>query len=151
MKTILALLFNFVLVALAFALVGRAAAAALPYQVRGSIDVGTLENSVFSLGGTMYLLENINSGYIDNAGRWFDEFRGHSYARVRRLDDGVVVVNISSTIGYVRPRKDTVHYVGTLQLTLTADSTRLDSILTGIHERLRRPFPQQALDIWDEP
>ena len=127
MTTLFALLFNSVLAAFAFALVGRTAAAALPYQVQGSISVGTLENSVFSLGGTKYLLENINSGYTDNAGRWFDEFRGHSYARVRRLDDGVVVVNVSSTIGYVRPWEDTRRWSrGTLQLTPTADSTTFD-------------------------
>jgi len=71
-----------------------------PYTVAGTIDVGTLENSIFSWHGTLYLLENINSQYDDQAGNWCPEFDGHSYARVRRLHDGVVVSNISSTIGY---------------------------------------------------
>ena len=71
-----------------------------PYTVEGTIDVGTLENSVFFWHDTLYLLENINSGYIDQAGHWFPEFNGHSYARIRRLDNGAVITNISSSIGY---------------------------------------------------
>jgi hypothetical protein len=57
------------------------------------------------------LLENANSGYDDNAGKWFPEFKGHSYARVRRLDNGVVIANISSTIGYgfISPYPDYTH------------------------------------------
>lgn len=34
-----------------------------PYKVEGTIDVGTLENSIFSWKGSLYLLENVNSGY----------------------------------------------------------------------------------------
>jgi hypothetical protein len=76
--------------------------AAKPYAVDGTIDVGTLENSLFSWRGTMYLLENIADAYYGSAGRWpeFAAFKGHSYARVRRLADGFVVANISSTIGF---------------------------------------------------
>ena len=72
----------------------------VPYTVDGTIDVGTLENSIFSWHGTLYLLENIGAGYIDDASHWYPEFAGHSYCRVRRLLDGVVVANISSSIGY---------------------------------------------------
>lgn len=71
-----------------------------PYQVQGSYEVGTLENSLFSWKGALYLLENVNSGYAANAGVWFPEFKNHSYARIRRFDNGVVVCNISSSIGY---------------------------------------------------
>ena len=71
-----------------------------PYTVQGAIDVGTLENSIFSWKGVLYLLENVNEGYHDSAGKYFPAFKGHSYARVRRLMDGVVLVNITSTIGY---------------------------------------------------
>ena len=48
------------------------------YTVEGSIDVGTLENSVFQWKGKMYLLENFGCGYIDHAGKWFPQFKGHS-------------------------------------------------------------------------
>lgn len=71
-----------------------------PYTVLGSYEVGTLENSLFSWHGTLYLLENINGDYAGNAGVWFPEYQGHSYARIRRFDNGIVVCNISSSIGY---------------------------------------------------
>lgn len=71
-----------------------------PYTVHGSIDVGTLENSLFLWKSTMYVLENLGCGYIDHAGLWFPAFKGHSYARVRQLDSGIVIANISSTIGF---------------------------------------------------
>ena len=78
----------------------RAAAPPKPYTVAGTVDVGTLENSIFSWHGTLYLLKNNSSGYDIYGGRWFPEFDGHSHARVRRLNDGVVVSNISAIIGY---------------------------------------------------
>ena len=43
---------------------------ALPYQKRGSIDVGTFENTIFWWKHTTYLVENINCGYADHAGTW---------------------------------------------------------------------------------
>lgn len=49
------------------------------YEVEGSIDVGTLENSMFYWKGVMYLLENLGCGYIDHAGNWFPEFKGYIY------------------------------------------------------------------------
>ena len=85
-----------VFASLSVCVIGRAASAK-PYDVLGSIDVGTLENSIFSWHGALFLLENIGSKYIDHVG---GEFDGHSYARIRHLDSGAVVVNISSTIGY---------------------------------------------------
>ena len=55
----------------------------LPYTVRGTIDIGTLENSIFSwpAGGSLYLLENINAQYVDTAGKWFPEFAGLRVSR----------------------------------------------------------------------
>jgi len=70
------------------------------YEVQGSIDVDTLENSIFYFHGVLYLLENIGCGYAEHAGKWFPDFEGHSYARIRELKTGHVVSNISSSIGF---------------------------------------------------
>jgi len=70
------------------------------YTVQGSIDVDTLENTLFMWKDTMYVLENLGCGYADHAGKWIPAFAGHSYARVRQLASGHVVANISSTIGF---------------------------------------------------
>eukprot|EP00662_Eupelagonemidae_sp_cell21_P052985 gene52985-16176_t len=51
-------------------------APARSYDVLGSIDVGTLETSIFLWDG------------------------GHSYARIRELKTGRIVANVSETIGY---------------------------------------------------
>ena len=71
-----------------------------PYQVDGTIEVGTLENTIFSWHGTLYILENIASGWYDSAEQWFPAYKQHSYARIRRFDNGAIVTNISSTIGF---------------------------------------------------
>lgn len=71
-----------------------------PYQNIGSIDIGTLENTIFWWSKQTYALENIGCGYQDHAGIWFPSFANHSYARVRNFDTGEVVANISSTIGF---------------------------------------------------
>eukprot|EP01079_Euglenida_sp_SAG-EU17-18_P004304 gene4304-782_t len=80
------------------------AAADSLYTPVGSIDVGTYENSIFFWpeAGTdgLWLLENIPCSYIDHYGKWDKAFAGHSYARIRSLQTGVVVANISETIGY---------------------------------------------------
>lgn len=39
-------------------------------------------------------------GYIDHAGQWFPEFKGHSYARIRLFETGRIVANISATISH---------------------------------------------------
>jgi hypothetical protein len=80
--------------------VGSCADTTFPYQSRGSIDVGTCENTIFFWNKTMYLVENIVCGYADHAGIWFPEFAGHSYARIRELYTGRVLVNITTSIGY---------------------------------------------------
>lgn len=71
-----------------------------PYESIGSVDVNTLENTLFWWANHTYILENIGCGYIDHAGAWFPEFAGHSYARVRDFTTGAVVANISSSIGF---------------------------------------------------
>lgn len=71
-----------------------------PYTVLGSIDVGTLENSIFLWKGVHYILENIGCGYIDHYGQWDPSFQNHSYARIRKLDSGEIVMNVSATVGY---------------------------------------------------
>ena len=72
----------------------------LGYAVSGSVAVGTLENSLFLFRSRMYILENIGCGFIDHAGQWDPRFANASYARIRELDSGRVVVNISETIGF---------------------------------------------------
>ena len=70
----------------------------LPYKALGSIDVGTGESSIFLFKGTHYLLDNIFCGYIDHFGKWNATFKGHSYVRIRELETGTVIVNVSETI-----------------------------------------------------
>ena len=68
------------------------------YTVLGSIDVGTLETSIFFFGQTHYLLENIGCGYGDHYGQWNASFTGKSYARIRELKSGIIVSNVSESI-----------------------------------------------------
>eukprot|EP01013_Petalomonas_cantuscygni_P023302 TRINITY_DN44719_c0_g1_i1.p1 TRINITY_DN44719_c0_g1~~TRINITY_DN44719_c0_g1_i1.p1 ORF type:complete len:429 (-),score=41.40 TRINITY_DN44719_c0_g1_i1:113-1399(-) len=71
-----------------------------PYHILGSVDVGTDENSIFAWGDKLFLLENIPCSYLDHAGQWFPRFANHSYARIRDAYTGVVVINISTSIGF---------------------------------------------------
>eukprot|EP01051_Picozoa_sp_SAG22_P005310 SAG22_NODE_311_length_12629_cov_20.911891_5_plen_1434_part_00 len=73
-----------------------------PYESLGSIDIDTYENTIFWWGKKTYVLENIPCTYQDHAGNWpaFAAFANHSYARVRDFETGVVVANITSTIGF---------------------------------------------------
>jgi len=65
------------------------------YDVLGSLDVFTMENTQFYWKGSMYLLENIGCHYWGHAGAWQPEvFGNHSYARVRELATGRVVANV---------------------------------------------------------
>lgn len=48
----------------------------------------------------MYVLENIPCKYQEHAGIWQPEYFNHSYARIRELQSGRVVHNISSSIGW---------------------------------------------------
>lgn len=59
----------------------------LPYEALGTVDVGTLETSIFMLNGTRYIQDNIGCGYIDHWGNWpgGEAFKGHSYVRIREL------------------------------------------------------------------
>ena len=70
----------------------------LPYEALGSIDVGTGESSIFLFKGTHYLLDNIFCGYIDHYGKWNKAFTGHSYVRIRTLETGTIIANVSATI-----------------------------------------------------
>lgn len=70
-----------------------------PYKVLGSIDVDTLESTIFAWKGTMYVLENILCGYSDHFGNWNSAFANHSYVRMRDLRTGLITTNISATIG----------------------------------------------------
>ena len=70
------------------------------YVTKGAVEVNTFENSIFLYHGSLYLLENIPCSYAQHCGRWDPAFANHSYARIRRMDDGATVVNITSTIGY---------------------------------------------------
>ena len=87
------------LVALLSSVAGHGPAPSPPYEVLGSIDVATGESSIFLFRGAMYLLENIFCGYIDHAGQWDPRFAGKSYARVRELETGAIVANVTETAG----------------------------------------------------
>ncbi len=70
------------------------------YTVMGSVDVGTYENTIFYWKGVMYNLENIACSYWDHAGIWDSFWGNNSYARVRELESGRVVSNVSTTRGF---------------------------------------------------
>jgi hypothetical protein len=70
-----------------------------PYDVLGSIDVGTGESSIFLFKGTHFILDNIFCGWIDHYGQWDPAFAGHSYVRIRELQSGKVIANVTATIG----------------------------------------------------
>ena len=61
---------------------------------------GTLENTIFWWHNHTFVLENIGCNYADHAGEWFPAFKGHSYARVRDFENGAVVANLTSSIGF---------------------------------------------------
>jgi hypothetical protein len=70
------------------------------YTVRGAIEVDTNENTLFQWEGELYVLENIPCYYSQHASKWDPAYNNSSYARIRRMDSGKIVVNISSTIGF---------------------------------------------------
>ena len=72
----------------------------LPYEALGAIDVGTLETSIFMFNGTRYIQDNIGCGYVDHWGNWPGgaAFKGHSYVRIRELETGITIANVSETI-----------------------------------------------------
>lgn len=71
-----------------------------PFAIQGVVDVQTCENSIFYFNSTVYILENIACDYWDHAGIWDPSYGNHSYARVRELLTGRIVVNITSSIGF---------------------------------------------------
>ena len=83
------------------------------YQKQGSYDVGPCETTPFWWAKTqkMMLVEGICfgrdfdpvSGYWGHAGLWDTRYFGHSYFRIRELESGVVVTNITSSIGFGFP------------------------------------------------
>ena len=81
------------------------------YDVLGSIDVGTGESTIFLWRNKLYILENIFCGYVDHYGQWNATFQGKSYARIRELHSGVIVSNVSETVGtsFVSAFVDTEH------------------------------------------
>ena len=70
------------------------------YTTRGAIDVDTNENTLFLWQGELYVLENIPCYYSEHASRWDARYANASYARIRRMDDGAIVTNITSSIGF---------------------------------------------------
>eukprot|EP01062_Namystynia_karyoxenos_P003265 TRINITY_DN1115_c0_g1_i1.p2 TRINITY_DN1115_c0_g1~~TRINITY_DN1115_c0_g1_i1.p2 ORF type:complete len:358 (+),score=94.89 TRINITY_DN1115_c0_g1_i1:63-1076(+) len=88
------------LLLLALASVAAAGGAAgLPYDVLGSVDVGTGESTMFHFRGKLYLLDNIFCGWVDHYGKWNPAFANQSYARIREFSTGAVISNITATIG----------------------------------------------------
>ena len=67
------------------------------YTKRGAIDVGTFENTIFYWQGRLLNVENIACSYTEHAGVWDPTWGNHSYARIRDLESGAVLVNITST------------------------------------------------------
>jgi len=70
------------------------------YTKRGAIDVGTYENTIFYWQGRLLNVENIPCSYTEHAGIWDASWGNHSYARLRDLQSGEVLVNITSTKGF---------------------------------------------------
>ena len=70
------------------------------YTKRGAIDVGTYENTIFYWQQRLLNLENIACSYTEHAGIWDASWGNHSYARIRDLDSGVVIANITLTRGF---------------------------------------------------
>lgn len=71
------------------------------YAKAGAIEVGTFENTIFYFRGVLLLLENIACSYRGHAGEWQPEVYGnHSYARIRDFKTGVILANVSSTVGF---------------------------------------------------
>jgi hypothetical protein len=86
------------------------------YNKRGAIDVGTYENTIFYWQGRLLNVENIACSYTEHAGVWDTSWGNHSYARLRDLQSGVVLVNISSTKGFGFISSLTDYDTGTLWL-----------------------------------
>ena len=72
----------------------------LGYDIQGAIEVDTNENTLFLWHDALFLLENIPCYYSQHNGRWDARFSNASYARIRRVDDGSIVANISQTVGF---------------------------------------------------
>lgn len=70
------------------------------YTKQGSIDVGTFENTIFYWKGKLYNVENIPCSYWEHAGVWDPAWGNHSYARIREFESGIIVSNISSSLGF---------------------------------------------------
>ena len=80
---------------------------------QGVYDMGPCEATPFfwPKDKRMYLMEGICygadfdnvSGYWGHAGLWDSAYDGHSYMRIRDMETGEVVSNISSSIGFGVP------------------------------------------------
>ena len=70
------------------------------YKIRGAIEVDTNENTLFLWRAALYVLENIPCYYSQHASRWDPRYANASYARIRRMDTGEIVTNVSSSIGF---------------------------------------------------
>eukprot|EP00040_Diaphanoeca_grandis_P030663 m.181823 g.181823 ORF g.181823 m.181823 type:complete len:381 (+) comp32081_c1_seq3:65-1207(+) len=87
-----------------FTVVAYASSSSVPtppsYNVVGSIEVDTNENTLFKYNGNMFVLENIPCYYSQHFGFWNASFANASYARIRSFETGEILVNISETIGF---------------------------------------------------
>ena len=70
------------------------------YTKRGAIEVDTNENSIFLWHGNLFVLENIPCYYSQHNSKWNASYANASYARIRRMDNGALVTNVSLTIGF---------------------------------------------------
>lgn len=72
------------------------------YQKIGSFDASTFESSIQWWGPAraLIIMESIGCGYWGHAGQWIPAYDGHSYFRVRNLETGAVLANLSATIGF---------------------------------------------------
>jgi hypothetical protein len=99
------------------------------YTPQGSYDMGTCEATPFfwKKAGKMMLMEGVCTsatddpigGYWGHAGLWDRRYDGHSYIRVRELESGVVVSNISQSIGWGFPAAVVDYDAGRLWITAT--------------------------------
>lgn len=73
-----------------------------PLVNHGVFDASTGESSIvyWSATKSLVIFESIFCGYYGHLGQWDSTYIDHSYFRVRDFSTGIVLVNISSSIGF---------------------------------------------------
>jgi len=72
------------------------------YRKLGVFDANTYESSLmfWPPSDSLIVMESIGCQYYDHAENWDQQYRDHSYFRIRDLASGDVITNISTSIGF---------------------------------------------------